>query len=304
MNKVNKILLLVLMVFMAIPNLVFAETKIERIIGDEGIDFKIASDAFVNGKTYKYGLSGISTESPKYIINETFVEDGKINISFDGYTDNEWIRKYDTVYLTVKDGDNYILEAEPLDMKLPLLESFVLTENRNGYRIKIRYSDILVKYNFYYIFEEITDNKIISDYSKGVSLDKLSLKGFSDIPKENAKWVYGDLDPYAVEISNTSLPKENGLYYIWLKAKGEDTKTIYGYTILKIENGEMEENVTKEELKTDENATKEESITNTAENEDVKNPSTGDINIAFVMLGLVSFAGLALIANKKIRKVK
>lgn len=339
MKKVRNILLLVLMVFMAVPNLVFAE------------EYKVGDLVEVINQT--------GGDSQQFYIMATEKEFEIMRLNYckvPGNNDSEECTGYDEIDENFSYGngafsaewlfDEQISDYVVLISKKVYYKDFVYDAIDDGYNLynNDSYCYFDNRKEFSYICLKMNaDEQLLSEYFgyfKYGDLIELLYSNNDNLTYYNSGF-YGNkkinnIPSYLSNYKNALLYYEGGSVLRYSKITGFENNTLTArvetialdegetatfdvyLTILmskenirhvvqeepNAEEPKVEENVTKEELKIDGSETKEESITTTAENEDVKNPSTGDINIVFIMLGLVSFAGLALIANKKFRKIK
>lgn len=224
------------------------EKKVEGTSGS--ISFVITGVDFEAGKNYEYTLSKTEgvPENAKFI--DVSMDYSKkqvmITVTDDSYYTNDGereslVRKVNTAYLFVreKETQKYILEKTKLDLTLPFKSvlSVHLCENSSGEYaggIKIGTNSKYQLYNFElkdisYVFEKVTDNTVIDKYQKSKNSDEIldPLKN-SDIP--DSKWDKLTFPNYFADanIYGESMPKDNGLYILWLKLQKDGNKVVYG----------------------------------------------------------------------------
>lgn len=281
MNKISKILLLVLMVFIAVPNLVFAEeyksgdiVELINPTGEESLKFYIEPIS-VDGINYYnlYSVEPIIKEKTLKEIDNLFEQDilnyvPKIKYVYDYYEEGKLgVDILSSVYSCI--GEEYDWENKP--------ESYYF--NCPVYKDK---------------YDNIHMGTVTTTGNQG-SVENVEFYSIlkSDNPSYDYVFKYKKFDSESDFYDSYEYNIFKGNYFMSVEIEEA--------------NLDMIRKVKIEEPKVEENATKEETTTTTTQKEevkDVKNPSTGDVNIVFVMLGLVSFAGLALVANKKVRKIK
>lgn len=177
------------------------------------------------------------------------------------------LRETNTAYLFIKDEkeDKYIVNALKIDLTLPALKAFKVTKtdiikNQSNSAKNIRY--VITKsgyeidhdsstYNssakstydiktIYFKFVKITDNTVIAAYKQAIinNTDIETLTCFAsldDVPDTGWKTAGNDCGYYNTKILNDDVPTETGVYYLWLKGKDADSKTVIGYNIIEID---------------------------------------------------------------------
>lgn len=153
------------------------------------------------------------------------------------------LRETNTAWIYIKDNtnDTFIVEALKVDLTLPVLKAFKITENPDSSTFRsYRINTVYGIGNLYYKIEKITDEQIIAKYTeaklKGTSLESISgLATVSDAPQDG--WNLVDENYAAINdfyISNK--PTEPGIYYVWIKGKDTDSKMVFGYNIFGLDN--------------------------------------------------------------------
>ena len=329
MNKISKILLLVLMVFMAVPNLVFAE---EYKVGD-----LVEVINQTGGESQQFYI--MATEKEFEIMRSNYCKTpnrdeevctgyGEVDENFDYRalsTIDEFIfdeKISDYVFLVSKKPyhKNFIFDEEDDVSNVYNDESYCFFDNGKEFSyicLKMNGDELLSKFlDVYYgakmgnVLEVLYSNNDNLIYSNSGFYGE---KKYNNIPLYLSNYKNAVLDYVGryeslryskiIEFKNNTLTAK--VETIDYEENESATLDVYLTILMSKENIRhvVQEEPNIEEPKVEENVTKEE-VTTKEEVKNVKNPSTGDVNIAFVMLGLVSFTGLALIANKKIRKVK
>ena len=317
MNKISKILLLVLMVFMAVPNLVFAEEyKVGDLVevinqtGGESQQFYIMATEkeFEIMRTNYCKFSDIE-ECKEYLEKdeqyEYFGSNGVVGEDF------FWDKDFEMLLLVSKEKyyENFKYDGS--------YEASNILETNEGEKCfinnsKFTYLCNLDDYDFElftsWIFNDffISGLELLYSYDSDLYYHNSGFEGKKElynIPNYLKHYKGGMLDIQSSARRYVKIVDVNDNIMIIEKERANYNEIASGDVYLTMfiskENIRkvVKDDANTEEPKVEENVTKEEV-------KDVKNPSTGDINIAFVMLGLVSFAGLALVANKKFRKIK
>lgn len=325
MKKITRILVAILVAFVALPNIILADTgklkKVERIEAQPEIfKFKVSFEELLENEKYTWGVSAIKGETPTKYYDVTSMDYDKNEFELTmSTTELEILRifmVYDKAYLTVKSTSGIVVSDVELDVKIPLLNAFVVTKdtwygsgnNNAAYVVKYPYS--IEEQPTYAMFEKITDEKIINAYLDGIDLSTLPLKGFDEIPSATDNRWFKTTKPSTNEsqILNNALPDEDGIYYLWLKTGGTDYKALYGYEIIKVGNvKKIEEDLTEDDSKVEEPKKEETKVEETKKEEikeEVKNPKTADTNVILVTLGLIASGSLIVISKKKLCKNK
>lgn len=150
------------------------------------------------------------------------------------------LRTTNTAWLYVKDVKNnsLIVNALKVDLTLPPLKAFKITKN-GFYNPNVPsnpawdISQIYSLRNFYYKLEKITDVNVINAFTaSNGDLSKLNLLSISSAPETGWKTCDNISIGSRPTVPNSAIPKDTGLYYLWIKAKDTDSKTVIGYTVL------------------------------------------------------------------------
>ena len=150
-------------------------------------------------------------------------------------TNNAWI------YIKDNANDTLIVNALKVDLTLPVLKAFEITENQSS--STFRSFHIRTVYgidNLYYNIQKITDEQVIENYKNakinGTSLENVSgLATIDNAPQDG--WTVIDAKYTAINdyyIHNK--PTEPGVYYVWIKGKDTDSKMVYGYYVFGLDN--------------------------------------------------------------------
>lgn len=252
MLKTKKTLLLILvaLLLILIPNMVNA---VETFTTDDGIvatkiientdgtiDFKLTNIALSAEGQYTWGVGTTASadDVEKWYTLGDFSEANKsaiLSLTPSISSIKSILRTTNTAWLYVKDVANnkYIVDALKVDLTLPALKAFAITKStwydpdvpgNPAWEISSTYG---IK-NHYYKMEKITDTTIINQFEKNNGdLNKVKLAELSQAPETG--WISC---LWYNEVHNSAIPKDQGLYYLWVKAKDTDSKTIIGYTVI------------------------------------------------------------------------
>lgn len=240
------------------------EIKVEQLVpGTDGsIKFVISGLQIQDGQIYEYGLEkGPDTEPTtwKQVVT-TNSQKGEIQVDLlaSNEDDLNLLKTTDTAYITIRtqDTQEVILQAEKLDLTLPLLKAFnvLQTDYYATYyedRDLIWWGDSVIyslramygiqPLDIKYILIKVEDTDIINNYVAGQDLTTLNLPTIDEMPSLNdSRWKN--------TMSDTSIIKDygirpdriqdldDGLYYLWMTASGEGIKTINGLTLIELGN--------------------------------------------------------------------
>ena len=218
------------------------ELDISKIkLSSEGnYEWGISTDSTLESVTKWYVLGDINASKNTATINLTVQEKTIFNI----------LRKTDTAYLFIKDSKNnsLIINGLKLDLTLPPLYAFdyyiwldsyyIIGGNLSGVE---QWTGVTYNIeNAYYKFEKIKDENLVNKYKQAL-LEGTSLTNVFSIDKstveKNENWTACSRDysyPFT-KIDESKLPKDQGAYYLWIKAKDADSKTVYGCLIVNID---------------------------------------------------------------------
>lgn len=268
MLKSKRILLiiLILMLLIIIPTIVNAE---ETFTTTDGIVVKKIVTGFSNGSieldisnielssegNYVWGIgssASVDNITKWYVLGDinSAKSTTKINLTVQDRDILSLLRKTDTAYLYIKNNadDSLIVDALQLDLTLPPLYAFNYTTWLDSYYIiggnlssvnqwdGTTYNIV----NAYYKFERIADETLISKYKQAI-INGTSLSNVFSIDKntvmniENWNACTRDHSYPFTKIDKSEIPTERGTYYLWLKAKDTDSKTVYGCLIIDID---------------------------------------------------------------------
>lgn len=161
------------------------------------------------------------------------------------------LRATNTAYLFIKDtsDDTLVIDGLQVDLTLPPLYAFdIITEKYNSWYIIGGDLTVVDRWNgatynistAYYKFEKITDETLIANYKQAL-LDGTSLTEVFSIDTSTVEavenWTACTRDySYAyTKIDESKIPTDQGAYYLWIKAKDADSKTVYGCLIVNID---------------------------------------------------------------------
>ena len=206
----------------------------------------ISKNSSIDNITKWYVLGDINASKKTASVNLT-VQDNKILAL---------LRETNTAYLFIKDtkattetsDDTIIIDGLQIDLTLPPLYAFDYTIWLDSYYIiggNLGSVDEWegATYNIqtaYYKFEKITDETLVANYKQAL-LDGTSLTEVFSIDTATVEavedWTACTRDnnyPYT-KIDKTKIPTDQGAYYLWIKAKDTDSKTVYGCLIVNID---------------------------------------------------------------------
>lgn len=239
------------------------EIKVEQLVpGTDGsIKFVISGLQIQDGQIYEYGLEkGPDTEPTtwKQVVT-TNSQKGEIQVDLlaSNEDDLNLLKTTDTAYITIRtqDTQEVILQAEKLDLTLPLLKAFNVAQtddydeyyggNRSSVHLDNVFYNINTVYginteNIKYLVEKVTDIDTINNYVNGEDLSTLNLPTLEDMPSLNDSrwknvtrlWSFENLGILGQDLKDL----DDGLYYLWMTTSDEGIKTINGLTLIEIGN--------------------------------------------------------------------
>lgn len=212
-------------------------------VQDGKIDFKLTNIALSAEGQYTWGVGTTSSadEVGKWYTLADFGETTKtaiLTLTPEDYSMRNILRTTNTAWLYVKDikNNNYIVNALKVDLTLPALKAFEIIENPNS--STNRSFEVNTVYNMYdsiyYKIEKVTDKELINEYQAAIAEGKevssiSSLAKLSEAPEAGWKTIDSNYNSAGAYIDKK--PTEEGLYYIWVKAKNADSKTVIGYSL-------------------------------------------------------------------------
>ena len=239
------------------------EIKVEQLVpGTDGtIKFVISGLQIQDGQIYEDGLEKGPDTEPTTWKQVVTTNSQKREIQVDLLATNEedlnLLKTTDTAYITIRtqDTQEVILQAEKLDLTLPLLKAFNVTQTEyyDKYYGEDRYS-VWLDHVFYnintvyginienikYLVEKVTDIDTINNYVNGEDLSTLNLPTLQDMPSLNdSRWknVKNGVIGIGTGILGQDLKDlDDGLYYLWMTTSDEGIKTINGLTLIEIGN--------------------------------------------------------------------
>lgn len=220
------------------------ELKVSNIeLSSEGnYTWGIGKSSLVDNITNWYVLGDINASKKTASLNLT-VQDKNILAL---------LRETNTAYLFIKDtkstDDTLVIDALQVDLTLPPLYAFDYyiwldsyyiiggnlssVEQWNGATYNIK--------NAYYKFEKITDEALVANYKQallnGTSLTEVFSIDVSTVENiENWTACTRDSNYSFTKIDKSKIPTDQGAYYLWIKAKDTDSKTVYGCLIVNVD---------------------------------------------------------------------
>ena len=209
----------------------------------------IGKNSKVEETTYSSNLGDYTESTKTALISLTTSEKEILSI----------LRATNTAFLWIKDEntENYVINGLKLDLTLPPLKAFTVTKNTTDLYSDIEYSlsrdKTIYEYwntdtetkstynitNIYFKFIKITDENVISTYqnAKLNNIDLETLTCFATIEQApNSGWTTGAKNKkWNNKILKSDVPTDAGVYYLWLKGKDSDSKTVVGYSIIDID---------------------------------------------------------------------
>lgn len=202
--------------------------------------------------TYEWGLgkTSLKEEITKWYSLSDFNgknKTAKINLLATEEDILKILKTTDIAYIYIKDTkeNRFIVDALRIDLTLPPYHTFDLIENYGNYYFigNATASGNFPEYggaiygieNVCYKFVKVTNENQIHKYNQAIDNntsieDVFSIK-VNDIEKLT-DWQQcveaATFGPYS-KILKENVPKDNGLYILYMKAKDSDSKTIYGY---------------------------------------------------------------------------
>ena len=245
---------------------IVAKKLVQSTNGD--IEIKFSNIELDSEGRYTWGIGRTSNaEEIEYSANlGDFSQENKTAlVSLTTSQDELWLilRETNTAYLFIKNETTgeYVVNALRVDLTLPALKAFKVTDVRkkemnydmafvltkngecNSHSSNDKNNGTKSTYdieNMYFKFIKITDEEVISAYQdakvNGVDLETLTC--FADISEApDSGWTTATkaCGYYNTKIMMSDIPTEQGTYYLWLKGKDADSKTVYGYTIVQID---------------------------------------------------------------------
>lgn len=214
---------------------------------DGTVEFKLTNINLSAEKQYTWGIatSSVATSVEKWYtladVNETN-KTASISVTPTETKLRDILKTTDTAWIFVKDAeDNYIINGLKVDLSLAPEKAFVITKDQyfNPSVLNNPAWDITKLYNisnYSYVIQKITDATLISQYATANGdLSKVqNLATLDDAPTTG--WTSCSTSGLKIVIKNSAIPKEDGLYYIWIKAKDTDSKTIIGYNVVSLDD--------------------------------------------------------------------
>lgn len=221
------------------------------------IELDISNISLSSEGNYEWG---IGTNPSADIIKKWYVlgdvnsskKTAKLTLSVEDKDSLDLLRKTDTAFLFIKNtNDNsLIINGLEVDLTLPPLYAFDYDAYSDGnYYITggnlnhpvTRWGGATYNIrNTYYKFEKITDKTLLTNYKKALA-DGTNLSNVFSITKttvesvENWTACTNAYSNVFTLLSKEKVPTEQGTYYLWLKAKDTDSKTVYGCLIIDID---------------------------------------------------------------------
>jgi len=244
-------IIVIALLLLLMPNEANAAVEVTRNIYSNNGSMKFNFEGLTLDTTheYKYGLTktAVAQVEEWYLITEYTASTATVDITSTTSTLREVIDVVDTGYITIKDTttDTLVLEAQPVDLKLPYLNVTNYSVITNGYALDQSYIEVMLRNasnsKAYYQYEKITDENIISKYKeiKSKNGDIYDLQGLLKTTVPNSNWNswgfwngYGNnVNGYGYTQHDVSVP-DTGLYYMWVYFSGNNIKNVYGYILV------------------------------------------------------------------------
>ena len=215
--------------------------KVTKIVEntDGTIDFKFENIALSEEGQYTWGI-GVTTKAEdvdEWYTLADYGESSKVAVITLTPQDNkikQILRTNDTVWLYIKDieNNNYIVNALRVNLTLPISKVFPVEEDEEtttfrSFEIK---NSVYGIRDIYYKFVKVTDQTLIDKYLAEIKDKKTpSSDNYADrsqAPETGWKAIEGNYGSAGFYINPK--PTEPGLYYIWIKGKDADSKTVIG----------------------------------------------------------------------------
>lgn len=177
-TKTKFYILISIILFLAliIPSKSMADTTVERtsISSNGDMKFTISGLTLDTSHEYQFGLTTTQAGTVETWHNITDVTDTTVicNVSMSVSDLSKVIDATDTGYITLKDktDDKIILNPTVVDLKMPLLMvSSNYTHLSNGFKFTDDSTNIVIGtrnayHEAYYLYEKVTDDKVINKY--------------------------------------------------------------------------------------------------------------------------------------------
>lgn len=259
MLKNKKILLMIfLMIAICIvPKIVKAEDTFstndgiiaKKVVNSTGgsIELKFSNIALDEEVNYTWGIgrnTNVSEVEKWYALGD-FSQSNKtatITLTPDDNKIGKILRETNTAWMYIKDNtnDTLIVNALKVDLTLPVLKAFKITEDQSSSTFhSFKIESVYNITNLYYNIQKITDKQVIEKYKdakiNGKSLESIAgLATSQNTPQDG--WSVMDAK-YGVEYNYIhKKPTEPGIYYVWVKGKDTDSKMVYGYYVFGLDN--------------------------------------------------------------------
>lgn len=235
--------------------------KVVTGFSNGSIELKVSNIELSSEGNYEWGISkssSINSSTKWYVLGDINASKkiASINLTVQDKNILALLRETNTAYLFIKDtkstddttDDTLIIDALQVDLTLPPLYAFDCCIWLDSYYIIGGNLSIVDQWvgatynikNAYYKFEKITDETLVTDYKQAL-LDGTSLSEVFSIDKSTVEnienWTACTRDsnyPFT-KIDKSKIPTDQGAYYLWIKAKDADSKTVYGCLIVNID---------------------------------------------------------------------
>jgi len=253
--KISLIIISIMTLLLIVPSMVNAAetfTTNDGIVAtkiventDGAIDFKLTNINLIAGGSYSWSVSTTANANEisdnAWFTLADFKPESKsavLSLTPSVSSIRNILKSTDVAWLYIKDikSNKLIVNALKVDLTLPPLKAFKITKNgfynpnvpsNPAWNISKTYS----LNNFSYKLEKITDVNVLNAFtSSNGDLSKLNLLSVSSAPETGWQTCQSSLG-YST-VPNSAIPKDDGLYYLWIKAKDTDSKTVFGYTVI------------------------------------------------------------------------
>lgn len=273
--KVLFMLLLVGIILFMIPTMVkatdtFTTTdgiQVKKVVtgfSNGSIELKVSNIELSSEGNYTWGIgksSSVDNITNWYVLGDINAskKTASLNLTVQDINILALLRETNTAYLFIKDtkatddttDDTLVIDALQVDLTLPPLYAFdyyiwldsyyIIGGNLSALSSVVQWNGATYNIkNAYYKFEKITDETLVADYKQAL-LDKTSLSEVFSIDVstveniENWTSCTRDYDYPVTKIDKSKIPTDQGTYYLWIKAKDTDSKTVYGCLIVNID---------------------------------------------------------------------
>lgn len=236
--------------------------KVVTGFSNGSIELKVSNIELSSEGNYTWGIgksSSVDNITNWYVLGDINAskKTASLNLTVQDRNILALLRSTNTAYLFIKDtkstedttDDTLVMDALQVDLTLPPLYAFDYCEWIGDWWIIGGNLSSVEQWdgatynieNAYYKFEKITDETLVANYKQalldGTSLTEvfsIDASTVENIENWTACTTYSSSYPYT-RIEQSKLPTDQGAYYLWIKAKDTDSKTVYGCLIVNID---------------------------------------------------------------------